>query len=88
MLRKNCVLKKTQPRLMRWILVIQKYDFKVKYRCGVEIVVADHLSRLYTNFFTRILEIFMLYKFKKLKENFYHGLHTINSLTTSLIQDA
>ena len=38
--------KETKPRLMRWVLLMQEFDLKIKDRRGVENVVADHLSRL------------------------------------------
>lgn len=35
-----------KPRLLRWVLLLQEYDFELKDRKGSENVVADHLSRL------------------------------------------
>ncbi|XP_073033769.1 uncharacterized protein [Primulina eburnea] len=37
--------KDAKPRLMRWILMLQEFDFEVKDRKGCENQVADHLSR-------------------------------------------
>ena len=38
--------KDTKPRLMRWVLLLQEFDFEVKYRKGTKNQAADHLSRL------------------------------------------
>ena len=38
--------KDAKPRLIRWVLLLQEFDFMVKDRKGTENQVADHLSRL------------------------------------------
>ena len=38
--------KDAKPRLIRWVLVLQEFDFEVMDRKGTENQVADHLSRL------------------------------------------
>ena len=38
--------KDVKPRLIRWVLLLQEFDFVVKDRKGTENKVADHLSRL------------------------------------------
>nr|GFB05665.1 reverse transcriptase domain-containing protein [Tanacetum cinerariifolium] len=38
--------KDTKARLLRWILLLQEFDFKVIDTCGAENYAADHLSRL------------------------------------------
>jgi hypothetical protein len=38
--------KDAKPRLIRWILLLQVFDVKIRDKKGVENVVADHLSRM------------------------------------------
>ncbi|KAK8675809.1 hypothetical protein V6N13_033872 [Hibiscus sabdariffa] len=38
--------KESKPRLIRWIILLQEFNLKIKDRKGVENSVADHLSRL------------------------------------------
>nr|GEY82840.1 reverse transcriptase domain-containing protein [Tanacetum cinerariifolium] len=38
--------KDTKARLLRWILLLQEFDFKVIDTCGAENYVVDHISRL------------------------------------------
>ncbi|XP_016700268.1 uncharacterized protein [Gossypium hirsutum] len=38
--------KEAKPRLIRWILLLKEFDFKIRDKKGYENLVADHLSRL------------------------------------------
>lgn len=44
--------KDAKPRLIRWVLLLQEFDFEVKDRNGFENQVADHLSSLEGDQFT------------------------------------
>ena len=39
-------MKDTNPRITRWYLSLQQYNFKIVHRPGAQMVVADFLSRL------------------------------------------
>ena len=36
----------SKPRLIRWVLLLQEFDWKVRDKRGTENKVADHLSRI------------------------------------------
>ncbi|KAL1563529.1 hypothetical protein AAHA92_05986 [Salvia divinorum] len=40
------VKKESEPRLIRWVLLLQEFDWKVQDKKGTENRVADHLSRI------------------------------------------
>ena len=38
--------KDAKPCLKRWVLLLQEFDVEIKYKKGLENLMADHLSRL------------------------------------------
>ena len=40
------LMTKQKPYLIRWILLLQNFDLKIRDKRGIENVVADHLSRI------------------------------------------
>ncbi|GKA84092.1 hypothetical protein Tco_0805687 [Tanacetum coccineum] len=43
---KSKLIQDAKPRLIRWILLLQEFDIKIKDRKGIENVAADYLSRI------------------------------------------
>ena len=48
------MVKDAKPRLIRWVLLLQEFDFEVLDRKGTENQVADHLSRLEDETMTKL----------------------------------
>nr|GFC74140.1 reverse transcriptase domain-containing protein [Tanacetum cinerariifolium] len=66
--------KDAKARLLRWILLLQEFDFKVIDTCGAENYAADHFPRLenpYENVFDpkKINEAFPLESLNKVAHN-------------------
>ena len=38
--------KEAKPGLIKWVLLLQKFDLEIKYKKGSDNVIADHLSRV------------------------------------------
>ena len=38
--------KESKPRLIRWVLLLQEFDWEIKDHKGVDNLVADHLSQM------------------------------------------
>nr|GFB00215.1 reverse transcriptase domain-containing protein [Tanacetum cinerariifolium] len=68
----NFIIKDAKARLLRWILLLQEFDFKVIDTCGAKNYAADHLSRL-ENPYENVLDP------KEINETF--PLETLNKVT-------
>ncbi|GJV18963.1 reverse transcriptase domain-containing protein [Tanacetum coccineum] len=65
--------KDSKVRLLRWVLLLQEFDFNVIDTKGAENLAADHLSRL-ENQYENVLDL------KEVNENF--PLETLNMVTS------
>ncbi|MDF3578204.1 Ty3/Gypsy family RNase HI domain-containing protein, partial [Enterobacter hormaechei] len=81
--------KETKPRLIRWILLLQEFDFEIRDKKGSENLVADHLSRILTeqdNDHVPIRESFpdeQLFAVTHISLPWY--VHIVNYIVTGLI---
>ena len=48
--------KDTKPRLIRWILLLHKFDFKIKDKKGSKNLVANHLSKIFLEYTNDLVE--------------------------------
>ena len=58
--------KETKPRLIRWILLLQKFDLEIRDKKGFENVVADHLSRVLVEYTSDPLILHDLFLYEQL----------------------
>ena len=66
--------KDAKPRLIRWVLLLQKFDLEIRDKKGIENLIADHPFRL---------EPFEQKNESPIKENFPdEQLFTVKSLST------
>ena len=87
-LRYLMIKKEAKPRLIRWILLLQEFDLKIRDKIGVENLVADHLSRLPTtdeDFSLR--ETFSDEHLFSLQSSLPWYADMVNYLVTSFLQD-
>ncbi|MBE2321284.1 hypothetical protein DVA67_035535, partial [Solirubrobacter sp. CPCC 204708] len=81
--------KETKPRLIRWILLLQEFDFEIQDKKGSENVVADHLSRILADKDSDTLSIQdsfpdeQLFVVSQVSLTWY--VHIVNYLATGLI---
>ena len=77
--------KEAKPRLIRWILHLQEFDFEIKDMKGSEISVADHLSRLHTISLGEISDTLPNEQLLVVVNNIPWFAHIINYLVTKSV---
>ena len=50
------IKKEIEPRLMRWILLMQEFDIEIKDKCGVENFLVYHISHFSSSISTPICD--------------------------------
>ena len=79
--------KEAKPRLIRWVLLLQEFDLKIKDKKGSENSVADHLSRLHVSGKGHISESFPNEHLLVVSSHAPWFAHIINLLVTGSIPE-
>ena len=77
--------KEAKPRLIRWVLLLQEFDLKIKDKKGRENSVADHLSRLHTTSSGEISDTFPNEQLLAIVTKVPWFAHIVNYLVTKSI---
>lgn len=78
---------KAPRRLQRMMLELQRYTFKLEYKKGTEIVLADTLSRAYINDSDDNNDLEAVYMFEDRSESIFQQIENINMLDDTEIDD-
>ena len=79
----------TKPRLIRWIILLQEFNLEIKDKKGSKNLVADHLSRIFSEYSNDSIEFFDHFPDEQLFVVSHTPLpwfaHIVNYLTTGKI---
>jgi len=79
----------TKPKLIRWILLLQEFDLDIKDKKGFENLVADHLSRTFSEYTNDLVEFSDHFPNEQLfvvsQTSLPRFAHTVNYLATGKI---
>ena len=76
--------KDAKPRVIRWVLLLQEFDFEVLDRKGTENIVADHLSRLEDEAMRELGQTLMILSpmnmYRLLHKTLFHGSQILRNI--------
>ena len=79
--------KEAKPRLIRWVLLLQEFNFEIKDEKGSENSMVDHLSRLHTTSLSEICDTFPDEQLLAVATKVPWFVHIVNYLVTKFVPE-